>query len=125
MIDDVLIAFMREQLAITSLDFVRSTYSEIDWSLRLDIMLHAYMFTLSGIPVLYSGDEIAQRNDYSYHDNPVKAPDSRFLHRGAMDWEAAEKRHDPESVEGKIFSAITGLERPSSRASSRRKRTGI
>ena len=28
----------------------------INW----DIMLHAFMFTLSGIPVLYSGDEIAQ-----------------------------------------------------------------
>ena len=83
----------------------------IDWSLRLDIMLHAYMFTLSGIPVLYSGDEIAQCNDYSYHDDPVKAPDSRFLHRGAMDWEAAEKRHDPESVEGKIFTALTDLEK--------------
>ncbi|MDO4990477.1 MAG: alpha-amylase family protein [Eubacteriales bacterium] len=82
----------------------------LDWSLRLDIMLHAYMFTLSGIPVLYSGDEIAQLNDYSYHDDPVKAPDSRFLHRGAMDWEAAEKRHDPESVQGKIFSALTELE---------------
>ena len=84
---------------------------QIDWSLRLDIMLHAYMFTLSGIPVLYSGDEIAQLNDYSYHDDPHKAPDSRFLHRGAMDWEAAEKRHDPESVQGKIFSALTGLEK--------------
>ena len=84
---------------------------QIDWSLRLDIMLHAYMFTLSGIPVLYSGDEIAQLNDYSYHDDPNKAPDSRFLHRGAMDWEAAEKRRDPESVQGKIFTALTGLEK--------------
>ena len=35
MIDDVLIEFMREQLAITSTDFVRYTYSEIDWSLRM------------------------------------------------------------------------------------------
>ena len=83
----------------------------LDWSLRLDITLHAYMFTLSGIPVLYSGDEIAQRNDYSYHDDPVKAPDSRFLHRGAMDWQAAEKRREPESVEGKVFTAITELEK--------------
>ena len=34
-IDNVLIEFMREQLAITSLDFVRYTYTEIDWSLRM------------------------------------------------------------------------------------------
>ena len=30
-----------------------------------DIMLHAYMLTQSGIPVIYSGDEIAQLNDES------------------------------------------------------------
>ena len=35
MIDDVLMEFMREQLAITSTDFVRYTYSKIDWSLRM------------------------------------------------------------------------------------------
>lgn len=35
MIDDVLVSFMREQLAITSLDFVRYLYAEIDWSLRM------------------------------------------------------------------------------------------
>ena len=35
MIDNVLIEFMREQLAITSLGFVRYTYTEIDWSLRM------------------------------------------------------------------------------------------
>ena len=32
----------------------------------MDVMLHAYMFMQSGIPVLYSGDEIGQVNDYSY-----------------------------------------------------------
>ena len=35
MIDNILIEFMREQLAITSVDFVRHTHSEIDWSLRM------------------------------------------------------------------------------------------
>ena len=35
MIDNVLIEFMREQLAITSTDFVRHKYSEIDWSLQM------------------------------------------------------------------------------------------
>jgi len=83
---------------------------KLDWAIRLDVMLHAYMFTLSGIPVLYSGDEVARENDYTYHSNPLRAQDSRYLHRGAMDWQAAEKRHDPQSVEGRIFGAITNLE---------------
>ena len=79
-------------------------------ALRLDIMLHAYMFTLSGIPILYSGDEIAQENDYSYHNDPDKAADSRYLHRGKMNWEAAEKRKESDTPEGKIFSALRILE---------------
>lgn len=35
MIDSVLIEFMREQLSITSTDFVRYIYSDINWSLRM------------------------------------------------------------------------------------------
>ena len=85
--------------------------AKTEWALRLDVMLHAYMFTLSGIPVLYSGDEIARENDYSYHDDPHKAADSRYLHRGAMDWEAAEKRHDPNTVEGSLFTTLGFLEK--------------
>ncbi len=79
-------------------------------ALRLDEMLHAFMFTLSGVPVLYSGDEIAQENDKSYHDDPLKCEDSRYLHRGNMDWEKAEKRWDSTSPEGRIFRAITKME---------------
>ena len=82
----------------------------LDWALRVDEMLHAYMFTLSGIPVLYSGDEIAKENDYTYHDDPLKADDSRYLHRGDMDWAAAEKRNDPTTPEGRLFGAIRRLE---------------
>jgi len=84
--------------------------AKLDWALRQDVMLHAYMFTLSGIPVLYSGDEVARENDYTYHDDPLKAADSRYLHRGSMDWAAAEKRHDPDTPEGRIFTSLRRLE---------------
>ena len=77
--------------------------------LKLDEMLHALLLTQSGIPVLYSGDEIGQKNDYTYHDDPLKAADSRYLHRGNMDWAAAEKRKDPDTAEGKLFGAIETL----------------
>ena len=83
---------------------------KLDWALRLDLMLHAYMFTLSGIPVLYSGDEIARENDYAYHNDPLKAPDSRYLHRGKMEWAAAERRHDSDTPEGTVFQGLRQLE---------------
>ena len=79
-------------------------------ALRLDAMLHAFMFTLSGVPVLYSGDEIAQENDGSYHDDPVKREDSRYLHRGNMDWKKAAKRKRKTTPEGKMFSAVRTME---------------
>ena len=77
---------------------------------RADRMLHAWMLTQSGIPVLYSGDEIAQRNDYSYHNDPDKREDSRYLHRGKFNWDLAEKRKDPASIQGRTFSMLRELE---------------
>ncbi len=74
------------------------------------IMLHAYMMTLSGIPVLYSGDEIGRLNDYTYHDNPLKRDDSRYLHRGKMDWEAAAETEQAGTVSNRIFAAIRKME---------------
>ncbi|MCI8775539.1 MAG: amylosucrase [Lachnospiraceae bacterium] len=77
----------------------------------LDVMLHAYMFMQSGIPVLYGGDEIGQVNDYTYKEDPDKAQDSRYIHRGAMNWQLVEKIVDERSVEGRIFRQLGRLER--------------
>lgn len=81
----------------------------LDEAIRYDIALHAYMLVQSGIPVIYSGDEIGQQNDYSYHENPSKCEDSRYLHRGKFQWELARNRNNPESVQGKLFHAIKKL----------------
>ena len=75
-----------------------------------DLMLHAWMFTQSGIPVLYSGDEVGQCNDYSYHQDPNKCADSRYLHRGDFPWEAAEQRHVEGTVENQLFYGLRRLE---------------
>ncbi len=74
-------------------------------------MLHAFMFTLSGVPVLYSGDEVAQENDSAYHQDPLKADDSRYLHRGNMDWVRAEKRTEEGSHIKAVFDGIKALEK--------------
>lgn len=79
-------------------------------AVTLDVMLHAYMFMQSGIPILYSGDEIGQVNDYSYKEDPNKCQDSRYIHRGAMNWKNVEKIQDTSTVEGKIFNRLSKLE---------------
>ena len=83
----------------------------LDTAIDCDIMLHAYMLTQSGIPVIYSGDEVGQLNDLTYHDDPDKRADSRYLHRGRFDWKLAEKRRDPESVQGRIYQTLLKLEK--------------
>ncbi len=76
---------------------------------RLDLMLHAFLLTQSGIPVLYSGDEIGQLNDYSYHNDPHKADDSRYLHRGNLDWKSVARRKEQGSREEMIYDGIRKL----------------
>lgn len=78
--------------------------------IREDLMLHAYMLTQSGIPMLYSSDEIGRLNDYSYKEDPDKAADSRYIHRGAFQWELAGKRKSKASVEGQIFQTLDRME---------------
>ena len=80
-------------------------------AIQLDVMLHAYMFMQSGIPVIYSGDEIGQVNDYSYKNDPDKAPDSRYIHRGAMNWDRAAMSGNARTVEGKLNKRLLQLEK--------------
>jgi len=79
-------------------------------AIQEDLMLHAYMLTQSGIPMLYSGDELGKVNDYSYKDDAEKASDSRYLHRGAFLWELADKRKDLSTVQGQLFQMLNRLE---------------
>lgn len=82
----------------------------LDWAMRSDLMLHALIFSMSGVPVLYSGDEVAQENDYSYREDPHKVDDSRYLHRGRMNWDAAEMRKVPGSPEERLFDGLRQME---------------
>ena len=79
-------------------------------ALGLDVMLHAFLLTQSGMPVLYSGDEVARQNDYGYHLDPLKKDDSRYLHRGDFQWDVAEKRLDPNTVEGRLWQTLRRME---------------
>ena len=82
----------------------------LDLAIQRDLMLHAWLLSQSGVPILYAGDEIGQLNDYSYHDDPLKADDSRYLHRGAFPWDQAELRYDENTRQGRLFQGLKRLE---------------
>ena len=83
---------------------------KLERAVACDLTLHAWMLSQSGIPVVYSGDEIGQLNDYTYHNDPDKQADSRYLHRGAFLWGLAEHRNDPAAYQGKLFQGLRRLE---------------
>ena len=83
---------------------------KLERAIACDLTLHAWMLSQSGIPVIYSGDEIGQLNDYTYHNDPEKQSDSRYIHRGAFQWGLAGFRNDPETRQGKLFQALRRLE---------------
>lgn len=86
-------------------------------ALSIERMLlgHALILGFGGIPLVYMGDEIGTLNDYGYRADPEHAGDNRWLHRPAMDWRAAERRHQADSVEGRIFQGLRKLIRARSR----------
>lgn len=63
----------------------------------------ALIFSHRGIPLIYSGDEIATLNDQSYKNNQAKFNESRWVHRPNFDWERAKKRNDMSTDEGIIY----------------------
>ncbi len=73
------------------------------------LLLHHLVLAFGGLPLIYMGDEIGMLNDPSYAEHPDLAEDNRWLHRPHMDWEAADRRKDPTTVEGRIFQGVRGI----------------
>ena len=94
---------------VEAADYEKNPF-KMERAIACDLMLHAWMLTQSGIPVLYSGDEVGQLNDYSYHQDPERWADSRYIHRGNFQWVLAELRHDASTRQGKQFMGLRRLE---------------
>lgn len=78
-------------------------------ALQRILTLHALTMSYGGITLLYYSDELATLNDYSYENEPEKAPDNRWVHRPKIDWERAEQRHIDGTKEQRIFSGLQEL----------------
>lgn len=68
-------------------------------------LLFAYLFSLPGIPLIYSGDELAVRNDYSYMDKKEKNGDSRWVHRFPFPWGTLENPEE-KSFSREVFEFV-------------------
>lgn len=74
------------------------------------VLLHGVMLAAGGIPVIYSGDEIAMLNDYTFNHDPHKATDERWVHRAKFDWSRlAEAERRTDTPHGQVFRRLLRL----------------
>ena len=78
-------------------------------AIRRILLLHALAFAHGGMPLIYMGDELGLRNDPRWADDAAHAADNRWMHRPRMDWDAAARRSDPTTVEGRIWAGLQAL----------------
>jgi amylosucrase len=81
----------------------------VELAIRRVLLLYAVAFAYGGVPLVYMGDEIGLLNDPHWADDPAHASDNRWMHRPPMDWEAAERRGDPGTIEGRLWSGLQRL----------------
>jgi amylosucrase len=81
----------------------------LELAVRRILLLHALAFAHGGLPLIYMGDELGLRNDDGWREDPGRRDDNRWMHRPPMDWDAARRRHDPATVEGRLWAGLQRL----------------
>ena len=83
-----------------------TTPDERDRALQRLLLAYTAALGFGGIPVVWSGDELAQLNDEGWADEPAHAGDNRWVHRPRLDWAAAGRRHVAGSVEQAVWQTL-------------------
>lgn len=83
---------------------------QLDDAVGRVLIAHALVLGWGGIPVIWSGDEIATLNDPTWDATPEHAQDNRWAHRPALDWEVvADLGADPDSAAARVFTGLQAL----------------
>ncbi|MBB2988237.1 alpha-amylase family protein [Terracoccus luteus] len=82
-----------------------------DQALARMFLANAVVLGWGGIPVVWSGDELAMPNDPRWADEPGHEDDNRWAHRPRLDWDLAAHRHDLRTPAGKVFAGLAHLAR--------------
>jgi len=85
----------------------------INHSVKRIRLLYGIAASLGGIPLLYLGDELGMLNDYTYmkkaNQGDSQDLDSRWIHRPAFDWAAAENLSDRKTPASVLYKEIQHL----------------
>jgi amylosucrase len=76
------------------------------------LMVHSIILSIGGIPLIYSGDELALLNDYSYEQDNSKKHDERWVQRIPVtdaDIQASKKKDTPQNRVATGLQTLIGL----------------
>ena len=79
---------------------------DLDAAVGRLLLGHTLVLGWGGVPVLWSGDELAMPDDPEWAAEPGHGGDNRWAHRRRFAPAVAARRSDPESVEGRVFAAL-------------------
>jgi len=72
-------------------------------------LLNSIILSIGGLPLLYMGDELGLRNDYSYVKDPAKKDDSRWVNRVAVTESQLADATKPDTLSGRIYQQLQHL----------------
>ena len=82
---------------------------EISLALLRILLMQAMSFSMGGLPMLFSGDELGAVNNYSYLEDPGKNYDNRWMHRPKSDWERIRKIGLSQNAESFVYGGTKKL----------------
>ena len=87
----------------------RGDEAAVDLAVRRLLLLYGVAFSFGGLPLVYMGDELGLLNEREWAGDPAHAGDNRWMHRPTMDWDAAARRHEPGTVEARLWAGLVRL----------------
>ncbi|MGO0575647.1 alpha-amylase family protein [Ornithinimicrobium panacihumi] len=98
--------------AAVDIDGFEDASHAVDDAVARILLGYAIVYGWGGIPVIWSGDEVAQLNDTSWALTPEHADDNRWAHRPRLDWDRVRDAvEQPSSPTGRVLSGLRHLAR--------------
>lgn len=81
----------------------------LEHALQRIYLLNSVILSIGGLPLLYMGDELGLKNDYSYVLDPAKKDDSRWVNRVAVSDKQLALASNTDTLSGRIYQQLQQL----------------
>jgi amylosucrase len=106
---DCRVAGMLASLAGVDKAEAEQNQQHLDHALARIYLLNSIILSIGGLPLLYMGDELGLRNDYSYVNDPAKKDDSRWVNRVAVTESQLAEATQAKTLSGRIYQQLQHL----------------